>query len=368
MTLRWRLLLAASAVAALVAWRLSWPELMGLAAAGIVTSAAVAIWWGGSPRGSMVVRPAPDFVPRLATDVVPVEVDWARAPRQDWASCASANPGDPRVWVPSHPDRIALDWPIDSSVRGQRMVGPEDLTYADPFGLVARDVASATPASTTITPRVVPVPTVRRSRTSADDVEGVRVGHENFHTLREYVFGDEPRKIHWRSSARAQKLLVKVSVDAAEEQTVVVLDVDAAAYRQSAALFHVVDQGLFEDAVDLAHSIALAASGPGRVSHLTTTLPGSRPVTVDAQHRNTGAVMLAHVEPVLGDYAKAQDVSVLLKRAAVREVIVITGRPQPELLAAMTGWRRLVQEVRLVSPLDGERDVAQASANGKAQA
>ncbi len=354
MTLRWRLLLASSAVVAVIAWLLSWPELMGLAGAGIVTSIAVAFWWGGSARGSMVVKAAPEFVPRLSNDVVPVAIDWARPPRRAWASCASANPADPRVWVPIDSDDVRLDWPIDSRTRGQRLVGPEDLTYADPFGLVARHIATATPASTTITPRVVAVPTVRRSRTSADDVEGVRVGHENFHTLREYVFGDEPRKIHWRSSARAQKLLVKVSVDAAEEQTVVVLDVDAAAYRQSAVLFHVVDQQLFEDAVDLAHSIALAASGPGRVSHLTTTLPGGRPVTVDAHHRNTGAVMLAYVEPVLGDYARAQDVSVLLKRAAVREVIVVTGRPQPELLAAMTGWRRLVQEVRLVSPVQDE--------------
>ena len=355
MTWRWRLLLVGSALMGVVAWRLSWPELMGLAAAALVTALVVPTWWGSSPRGVMGVEPAPEFVPRLSEAVVLVAVDWARPPRRAWASCASQERGDRRLWVPAVSGANLIEWPIDSSARGRRSVGPTDLTYADPFGLVSRHVATAQPASTTIIPRVVPVPLVRRSRASADDVEGVRVGHENFHTLREYVFGDEPRKVHWRSSARAGKLLVRVSVDAAEEQTVVVLDVDAAAYRPPEALFQTVDPDLFEDAVDLAHSLTLAASGPGKLSYLTTSLPGTRPAKVDAHHRSTGAVLLAHVDPELGDVANAQDVAVLLKRSAVREVIVVTGRPTPALLTAMTGWRRLVQDVRLVSPLDTPR-------------
>ncbi|MHB1166216.1 MAG: DUF58 domain-containing protein [Candidatus Nanopelagicales bacterium] len=349
MTWRWRLLVAGSLATGAIGWALRWPELVGLAAAGIVVGVAVPAWWGGSVRGSMVVEPAPEFVPRLSKATVPVVIDWEGPPRQAWASCASTAPGEARVWVPTSPGATRLPWPIDSRHRGSFRVGPTDLLYADPFGLVGRLVGRAQPSPTTVTPRQVPVPPVRARSSQAEELEGVRVGHENFHTLREYVFGDEPRKIHWRSSARAQKLLVRVSVDAAEEQTVIVLDVDAEAYRPPGALPGVVDRAMFEDAVDLAHSLALDASGPGRVAHVTTNRPGARAVTVDAHHRHTGAFLLAHAEPLPGHGTAGQDVAVVLKRAAVREVVVVTGRVQPPLVAAITGWRRHVQDVRVAS-------------------
>lgn len=347
MTARGWALLAGSVVAAAAGWLLGWAPLVGLGAAGAVVVVAVAIVWGPRPTGEMRVEPAPDLVPRLSEASVPVVVEWATTPRRDWASCATADPAQPRQWVP--PEGGRLPWPIDTRARGRFDVGPTDLRYGDPFGLAGCLVTAAAPSSTTITPRLVPVPHVRRRSSEADALEGVRVGHENFHTLREYVFGDEPRKIHWRSSARAQQLLVRVNVDAAEQQTVVVLDVDPEAYRRPGSLSGVVDDAVFEDAVDTAHSLALAASGPGQSSHVATTRLGDRSVTVDAHHRSTGAILLAHVTPAVGETTSGADVTVLLKRAAVRDVVVVTGRPQPGLQVAITGWQRLAPQVRLVA-------------------
>jgi hypothetical protein len=130
--------------------------------------------------------------------------------------------------------------------------------YADPIGLVQRTVSEADPSLTTVTPRLVPIPKPPRRVSTGEDMEGVRVGHENFHTLREYVFGDEPRKIHWRSSARAQKLLVRVSVDAAEEQTLVVLDVEGA----EADVLNGFDLARFKPRVLLIEDIEIKSSTP----------------------------------------------------------------------------------------------------------
>jgi hypothetical protein len=45
-----------------------------------------------------------------------------------------------------------------------------------------------------------------------------------FHTLREYTPGDDRRHVHWRSSARVGKLLVRQFVDTRRTQVVLVLD------------------------------------------------------------------------------------------------------------------------------------------------
>ena len=49
-------------------------------------------------------------------------------------------------------------------------------------------------------------------------------GNITFHRLREYVAGDDLRLVHWRSSARAGRLLVKHNVDTSQPYTVVIFD------------------------------------------------------------------------------------------------------------------------------------------------
>ena len=352
MTVRWRVLLVTSVLAGALAWRLAWPELMGLASAGVVVAVAVRLWWGSAPDGEIEVERAAELIPRLSDATVPVVVDWRRPPARDWASFGTAVATDPRVWVPIDAGVHRVPWPIDTRHRGRQEVGPTDLSYADPFALIVRRVADATPSTTTVIPRTVATPPMIRSRGAGDSLEGVRAGHEHFHTLREYSFGDEPRTIHWRSSARAGTLLVKVSVDPADEQTLIVLDLDRAAYSPPSALFDAQDAALFEDAVDLAHSLAVAAAGPGLVSHVMTTGVGAPPVKVDATHQHAGAVLLAGVSPLVAAEVNAQAVSVMLRRTSVRELLVVSGYPQPKLLAAVAGWRRLVGIVRVVSPVD----------------
>ena len=61
------------------------------------------------------------------------------------------------------------------------------------------------------------------------DLEGHTTDHLSnsdvaFHTLREYTPGDDRRHVHWRSSARIGKLLVRQFVDTRRTHVVVYLD------------------------------------------------------------------------------------------------------------------------------------------------
>ena len=54
--------------------------------------------------------------------------------------------------------------------------------------------------------------------------QSVRLGPGEFHSLREYVSGDEPRTIHWRASARSDELKVKQHSAEGLRRCTVVLD------------------------------------------------------------------------------------------------------------------------------------------------
>ena len=55
-------------------------------------------------------------------------------------------------------------------------------------------------------------------------VQSVRLGPGEFHSLREYVPGDEPRTIHWRASARSDDLKVRQYSAEGLRRCTVVLD------------------------------------------------------------------------------------------------------------------------------------------------
>ena len=97
-------------------------------------------------------------------------------------------------------------------------------------------------------------------------------GTASFHQLREYVPGDDLRRIHWRSTARTGDLLVKQMVDTTRPELVVVLDNRAAA----------VGADDFEEAVDIVASVVAAAEDDDFPVALVLT-DGSSDVDGDGQ-------------------------------------------------------------------------------------
>lgn len=157
--------------------------------------------------------------------------------------------------------RRTVHYPIRTGYRGLVRLGPVVLDRTDPLGLLRRNAPLAGVASLWVHPRVhhlypVPVGVV-------PDFEGRLTdtaprGSMAFSSLREYQPGDDPRYIHWKSTARLGTLVVREHVDTNEPAVSIVLDSRASAGFTDAG---------FEAAVELAASLVVASS---RVGHAVT--------------------------------------------------------------------------------------------------
>lgn len=157
---------------------------------------------------------------------------------------------------------IETDLPTDE--RGVFAVGPLDVTRADPFGLVRSGDPDEEITNLYVHPQIhqlEPFPSG-----IARDLEGPEIGKAleggvTFHTLRDYVHGDDLRQVHWRSSARSGKLMVRHNVDTHQPRSLVVLDNRATSHSAES----------FEDAVRAAASIVAASMSRGFDFRFVTT-------------------------------------------------------------------------------------------------
>ncbi len=97
--------------------------------------------------------------------------------------------------------------------RGKFQLGPVTATSGDPFGIFRRRIMLAGTQELLVLPRVLPITSFAlftgglpgRGRSSRRALQTTT----NATTIREYVAGDAMSRIHWRSSARYDKLMVK---------------------------------------------------------------------------------------------------------------------------------------------------------------
>jgi uncharacterized protein (DUF58 family) len=152
-------------------------------------------WW--APMGIRIER-APD-----------------PTPRQGWRRLAPAwmQPGDSLGYVFRIPPRRTAVVRVDERMerRGPRPLPPMVLVSTFPFGFSEVRVPIVDKQEVLVYPRVRPV---RLGRIEHNAGTGVAPRHElsegdEFHSLREYMPGDDLRKIAWRLSARFGHFVVK---------------------------------------------------------------------------------------------------------------------------------------------------------------
>ena len=204
---------------------------------------------------------------------------------------------------------------IATTRRGIVAVGPASTIRGDSLGLVRRVQTWSDATELYIHPRTVAMnaSTVGFIR----DIEGATTqdlssADVSFHALREYVPGDDRRAIHWRSTARIGKLMVRQFEETRRSHLLIVLDLDTDAWASD-------DE--FEIGVSAAASMARAA------------LVDAKEVSVHTQagHLKTPTPMhamdsLSGVERVLG----AERISALTQRAGTEAsqastAVVISG-------------------------------------------
>ena len=122
-----------------------------------------------------------------------------------------------------------VEYELPTVRRGAFEVGPAVVNRSDPAGVLAREVAHSGSQTLWVHPRwrLVKAP----SAGFAKDLEGPTAddspaGDIAFHTVRPYAIGDDPRHVHWMSSARAGQVMVRHYVDTRRPHVTVVVDGD----------------------------------------------------------------------------------------------------------------------------------------------
>lgn len=147
---------------------------------------------------------------------------------------------------------------IPTPRRGIVHVGPPTAVRTDPIGLLRREHAWDDVHELFVHPRTVAVPST--SAGLVRDLEGrptMRLvdADMSFHAIREYAPGDARRQIHWKSTAKTGRLMVRQFEETRRSRMAVVLSDAAADYAGP-------DE--FELAVSAAASLAVQATRDGR--------------------------------------------------------------------------------------------------------
>jgi uncharacterized protein (DUF58 family) len=155
-------------------------------------------------------------------------------------------------------------------------IGPPTAVRTDPLGLLRRDAVEQTTVELFVHPTIIGLDSL--SPGLQRDLEGqasrdLSNSDLAFHALRDYVAGDDRRHVHWRSSAKAGRLLVRQFQDTRRSQLTVVVDGAAASYRTDEE---------FELAMSVAGSICVRAVAD---SHDVCLVAASSAVTAASRYR-----------------------------------------------------------------------------------
>ena len=255
-----------------------------------------------------------------------------------WVSAVDDS-GAGRSWLPAGGSTASLVWSLDTSRRGLLPGGPTRLEAADPFGIRRHVLATREPSPVLVVPRIHPADAVLLGQRGVEGDGEDRAGSDQFHSLREYVVGDPMKLVHWRSSAKAGRLMVRTLVDTTVPWLMVVLDVNERAYDRAGALFADYDPDAFEQTVDTAASIAWWSCGPHQRVLLTTTAADAASAEVTAGTRESAQDWLAHVAAVPPEDCTPHRVAVLARRQGIGRAVLVTGRRTETSSGWVAAWR-----------------------------
>jgi len=149
--------------------------------------------------------------------------------------------GRPRFVVDRVPggDSRSVHYEAKGELRGRYRIGPLRLRLADPFGLVELTRGFSSTDTLTVVPTVHPLPTLGLGgawSTGGDSSSrSVAVQGDDDAATREYRNGDDLRKVHWRSTARIGKLMVRREEQPWQTRAAMLLDARLSRHRGEGA-------------------------------------------------------------------------------------------------------------------------------------
>ena len=235
---------------------------------------------------------------------------------------------------------FAHEFVIPTARRGVIPVGPVRTVRADPVGIVRREVVWTEQAELFVHPRTIAIPSM--STGFIRDLEGnptrdLSNNDVSFHALREYVPGDERRYIHWKSTARTGRYMVRQFEETRRSHLVIALSLASRDYATEEE---------FELAVSVAGSLGTRAIRDAR----TVTVVASE-TTPEFAKRKVFAVRLLSTltrTRLLDDLALVEHAESAL---SIEDVARVTGEQSSGVSVAflVCGSGATAQELRAAS-------------------
>lgn len=220
------------------------------------------------------------------------------------------------------------------SQRGEYSFGPLELTTHFPLGLVERGLLFNEFATLIVHPRVGRMTSRWRSdlwnATELAEQRRMRAGlfDDEFQRIREYRVGDNPKAIHWRTTARRGELMVREFQQTRDRDLVLLVELWQPAQPTTADLDRV------ELAISFAATVLHENLRQSREARLRMIVVGSQKFAWDHlssleqaldQLALASASATANVRPVLDE--------TMQRISSSSRVVVISSRPRGELLA-----------------------------------
>ena len=234
---------------------------------------------------------------------------------------------------------------ITTDRRGVIPVGPARLVRADPLGLFARVVSQSDTINLYVHPVTLRVPGVGPGfLRDLEGMESVELSPSDlaFHSLREYVPGDDRRHVHWKTSARSGRLMVQQFVDTRRSHVVVLLDDGSTRYA---------DPSQFELAVSIAGSIGIRAIDDEQIR---TVAVGSRPLPSTTRSALLDA--LSGIDCTGPENALDLCVALASRNAKNASIVFVVTGPTASVVDIRKLARRFTVDVRIVAIRVGTTD------------
>jgi uncharacterized protein (DUF58 family) len=258
------LVLLGSVAAWVVGERLRWIELTLSAVTGVLTLALCAVMAIG--RTALRIELDPERRRMVVGDSMQVGIRVTNLSAHRLLMLTMEVVVGPALVPVDLPNSLVAGATFDTelAVHGRRRgvipVGPATSVRGDPIGLVRRQVSWAEQTEVFVHPRttrLMPFGSGLLRDLDGRTTEDVSMSDLAFHTLREYVPGDDRRYIHWRSSAKVGssvpggKFLVRQFRDTRRTHLLVIVDGNSSSY---------LDGDEFETAISVGASVALQAA------------------------------------------------------------------------------------------------------------
>lgn len=221
--------------------------------------------------------------------------------------------------------------------RGRHRFGPLHLASRFPLGLVERGMTVRETGEMLIYPRIGRLsPRWKQQLVGASELietpqPRLGVFEDEYHHLREYRPGDNPRAIHWRSSARRNALIVREYQQNREHHMLVVIDLAETSPGRSSS------DPRIEQVLSVSATLCAEHRRECRGAFLTVLGCGRQPWRWEARANSTGLETLfdklAVMEPIREPPTSRMLIETLSQMSGSTRVVVVSTRDQN---AAMT--------------------------------